>query len=734
MKQILQNLKTGKTEFVEVPSPAVKAGHLIIQSQKSLISPGTERMLVEFSKGGLLAKAKAQPDKVKQVLDKIRTDGLVPTLETVFRRLDEPLPLGYCNSGRILDMGNSGLPGFQVGDRVVSNGPHAEVISVPRNLCAKIPDNVSDDQAAFTVLGAIGLQGIRLTGPTLGEKFVVFGAGLIGLLTVQLLRACGCEVLAIDLNDSRLALAEYWGAVICNAESGDPLAAANAWTEGVGVDGVIITASTKTDEIAHQAAGMCRKRGRIVLVGVVGLNLRRADFYEKELKFQVSCSYGPGRYDDAYEQKGRDYPIGYVRWTEQRNFEAVLGMMGSGRLDIESLITDRVAFDEAEKAYEKISSDASVLGVILEYPGLSATDERRLTQKKGRTVGVHQCSSAVDSKAVVAMIGAGNFAKMTMGPALAKTRARLKYVSAITNGAAASHIARKYGFENATTDLDGVLNDSEVNTVFIATGHDSHSALVCKALEAGKHVFVEKPLCLNNEQLKKVILAADKHLRKQMLVVGFNRRFSPHVDKIKELFKNRGEPLAMSFMVNAGIIPRDVWVHDLERGGGRIIGEACHFMDLLAYLCGSRIVSIASAQMGRGVAVKEDKMSIVLSFEDGSVGTVNYFGNGSKSYPKEVLEVFSEGKVLKLNNFRKLEGFGFKRFRKFSTRKMDKGHQAQFNSFVERFESGGEPLIPFDEIVNVTLASFAAVTSANEGRVVSLAKEYNSLASVVAFL
>lgn len=733
VKQILQNLKTGKTELMEVPYPAAKDGQLIIQTNMSLISAGTERMLVEFSKGGLLVKAKTQPDKVKQVLDKIKTEGLVPTLETVFKRLDEPLPLGYSNVGLVTESFKCKGLGFKKGDRVVSNGVHAEIVSVPGNLCAKIPDGVADEQATLTVLGAIGLQGIRLADPTIGEKFVVFGVGLIGLLTVQLLRATGCDVLALDLNEQRLALAQYWGAEVCNVGNGEPVAAANAWTEGVGVDGVLITASAKTDAIVHQAAEMCRKRGRIVLVGVVGLNLRRADFYEKELSFQVSCSYGPGRYDDTYERKGQDYPIGYVRWTEQRNFETVLRMMATGRLDVSPLITDRVPFSDAEKAYEKISHDSSVLGVILVYP--EAVED-------GRTIPIRQTASKPAGKCVAAMIGAGNFAKMTMGPALAKTSARLKYVSARTNGAAASHIAGRYGFENATTDLDAIWSDPEVNTVFITTGHDSHAALVCRALKAGKHVFVEKPLCLTIQELEETrgqrseVRSQTTCIRShtsdfrvpasdcQHLMVGFNRRFSPHTSKINQLLKSRGEPLAMNFTVNAGIIPSDVWVHDPERGGGRIIGEACHFIDLLSYLCGSRIVSVASAQMKNKVAVKEDKMSIVLSFEDGSVGTVNYFGNGSKSYPKEMLEVFSEGRVLRLNNFRKLEGFGFEGFKRFRTRKMDKGHQAQFNAFVDRVGKGGEALISFDEIVNVTLASFAAVTSAMEGRMIHLEQEY----------
>jgi hypothetical protein len=723
MKQILQNLRSGETRLADLPSPACPKGHLKIQTTHSLISAGTERMLVEFSKGGLLAKARAQPDKVKQVLDKIKTDGLMPTVETVFKRLDEPLPLGYCNVGRVTEIGGqrSEVGGLKVGDRVVSNGPHAEVVCVPHPLCAKIPENVSDDAAAFTVLGAIGLQGIRLAHPTLGEKFVVYGTGLIGLLVVQLLRISGCEVLAVDLSDDRLKMAEAFGAVTCNGGQGDPVAAASSWTEGAGVDGVIITATAKTDQIVHQAAEMCRKRGRVVLVGVVGLNLRRSDFYEKELSFQVSCSYGPGRYDDTYEQKGRDYPLGYVRWTEQRNFQAILGAMASGQLDVSSLITDRMPFEDAETAYARISDDPSTLGVILEY-----ADQPEMNQ----TVSIVQAPSEPASACVAAMIGAGNFAKMTMGPALAKTKARLKYVSARTNGAAARHIAEKYGFENATTDTDAIWNDPELNTVFITTGHNSHAYLVQKALQSGKHVFVEKPLCLNTEELKAIIetchsasaspVTTSNIKHKTFLMIGFNRRFSPHIRKIKELLAGRAEPLAMNFTCNAGIIPPDVWVHDPETGGGRIIGEACHFIDLLSYVAGSPVVSVAAFQMGKGVAVKEDKMSIALQFEDGSVGTVNYFGNGSRQYPKETMEIFSEGRVLRMDNFRTTRGYGFGKFRKFKTRTQDKGHGVQFDAFVDRVIDGGEPLIGFDELVNVTLASFAAVTSAHEGRMVDV--------------
>ena len=610
----------------------------------------------------------------------------------------------------------------------MSNGAHAEVVCVPRNLCAKIPDNVSDEAASFTVVGAIGLQGIRLAEPTLGEKFVVFGAGLIGLLTVQLLRATGCDVLAVDLNHERLVLAQSWGAEMCNAGSGDPVAAANAWTEGAGVDGVLITASAKTDEIVHQAAEMCRKRGRIVLVGVVGLNLRRTDFYEKELSFQVSCSYGPGRYDSAYEQKGQDYPIGYVRWTEQRNFEAVLGMMASGRLDVSAMITDRVSFLDAEKAYEKISDDSSVLGVILEYQksevrGQRSEDEGRTTDGRWQTT-VRVSAERTDKKpapgqAVVAMIGAGNFAKMTMGPALAKTGARLKYVSARTNGAAAAHIARKYGFENATTDLEAIWEDPEVNSVFITTQHNSHASLVQQALKAGKHVFVEKPLCLTLEELcsiteevKKIRRLEDQKSQNKsstsqllncssspLLMVGFNRRFAPHIVKMKELLDTVKEPKSMIMTVNAGLIPADHWTQDPEIGGGRIIGEACHFVDLIRFLAGNEIVKADSSRMDSRAG---DTVSISLSFADGCIGNIHYFANGNKGFPKERLEVFCGGKVLQLDNFRVLRGYGWKNFKKMRLWRQDKGHEAEMKAFVDAVINGGASPISFKEIVEVT--------------------------------
>ena len=713
MKQILQNLRSGELEVADVPAPLACPGHLLVQTTHSLISAGSERIVVEFGKAGLIAKARSQPDKVKQVLDKIRTDGLLPTMEAVFSRLDEPLPLGYCNAGRVLEVG-AGVQGFAPGDLVASNGRHAEIVCVPKNLCAKVPAGVSAEAAAFTVLASIGLQGNRLLAPTLGEKVLVFGLGLIGLVTVQLLRANGCEVLGIDVNPERLGLAECFGAqVVATGEGGDPVAATGAWTNGKGVDGVLVTATAETDEIMHQAAQMCRRCGRIVLVGVVGLNLRRDDFYEKELTFQVSCSYGPGRYDDTYELAGQDYPYGFVRWTEQRNFEAVLAAMKSGSLAVDRLITHRYAHRDAPAAYETISKDNSALGVILEYPA---------EVQRASVITITPAATTAAGSGAIGVIGAGSFAKLILMPSLAKSSAKVTHIADL-NAPAARHLARKFGVPQAVTDYRAILSDPDVNGAVIVVGHNLHARFVCEALTAGKHTFVEKPLAMSVDELKQVLEAAAAHPRQQIMV-GFNRRFSRHIVRMRELLAQRSEPLAMNMTVNAGYIPPEHWVQDPVRGGGRIIGEACHFIDLLVNLVGSPVRTVAATMMGSGVATREDKMSITLGFEDGSIGTVNYFANGSKSYPKELLEVFSQGRVLRLDNFRKLTGYGFKGFRHFKTARQDKGHAAEFAAFADRITTGGEPLIPLDELVNVALATFAAMTAAAETRTIVLAQEY----------
>jgi predicted dehydrogenase/threonine dehydrogenase-like Zn-dependent dehydrogenase len=701
MKQILQSLKNGSTEVVEVPCPSVRRGGLLIRSSRTLVSAGTERMLVEFGKAGWVEKARQQPDKVHLVLEKIKTDGLLPTVEAVLSKLDQPLPLGYCNVGVVEELG-TGVADFSPGDRVISNGRHSEVVNVPVNLCAKVPEGVSDDEAAFTVAGAIGLQGIRLVQPTLGEAVVVTGLGLIGLLTVQLLRAHGCRVLGIDFDDERLRLAKQFGADVVNIGMGeDPVAAAQAFSRGRGVDAVIITASTKSNEPVHQAALMCRKRGRIVLVGVTGLELSRADFYEKELTFQVSCSYGPGRYEADYEEKGCDYPVGFVRWTEKRNFEAVLDMMADGRLDVKPLISHRFDIENAGMAYELVGGTGPSLGILLQYPTAEqkpAAELRRMTVKLTEPV-------ADAGKAAVAFIGSGNYATAVLIPAFKRTGAVLKTVAS-SGGISGVHAGRKFGFEKTTTDTDSIFADPQIRSVVITTRHDSHAQFVCNALKAGKHVFVEKPLALKLEELaeiKRVNAALLEKGTPPLVMVGFNRRFAPQVQKIKSLIAGVQGPKAFVMTINAGSIPADHWTQDSEVGGGRIVGEGCHFIDLLRFLADVPIRDFQAVSMGKapGVVVAEDKVSITLRFEDGSLGTVLYLANGHKSFSKERLEVFAGGRILQLDNYRKLIGFGWPGFRKMNLWRQDKGQNACVEAFIRSVEQGVEAPISLDELMEV---------------------------------
>lgn len=699
MKQILQDMANGGTRLAEAPAPQVSRSHVLIHTAISLISAGTERMLVGFGKASYLEKARQQPDKVKMVLEKVATDGLMTTIEAVQSKLAQPLPLGYCNVGVVAEVGD-GVEELQVGDRVVSNGPHADVVKVPKNLCARIPENVDDDSAVFVVVASIGLQGIRLAQPTLGEAFVVTGAGLIGLLTVQLLRAQGCRVLAIDFDESKLALARQFGARTCNPGAGeDPVAAGMALSRGQGVDGVIITASTPSNDPVMQAARMCRKRGRIVLVGVTGLELNRADFYEKELSFQVSCSYGPGRYDPGYEEKGQDYPLGFVRWTQQRNFEAVLDMLASGQLNVKPLITHRFAFEDAPKAYESLTADKSGLGMLLEYTSPVALRMTRSVTLKPGIVFAPQ-------KPVMGFIGAGNYASRMLIPAFKAAGAQFQTI--VTAGGINGVIhGAKAGFAEASTDMTALLANTAINTVAIVTRHDTHARFVARALQAGKHVFVEKPLAIDAESLAEVRAAYDSSQASKppggpQVMVGFNRRFSPQVQKMKALLAPVKEPKSFIMTMNAGAIPANHWTQDNAVGGGRIIGEACHFIDLMRFLAGSPIVSVQARRMGDtpGVAVAEDKASITLGFEDGSFGTVLYLANGAAGFPKERVEVFVAGRVLQLDNFRKLTGYGWPGFSKMNLWKQDKGQNACAAAFLHALEKGVPAIAP-DEIFEV---------------------------------
>lgn len=626
-------MASGETSLINAPAPTVRSGSLQINTTNTLISAGTERMLVGFGRANWLEKARQQPDKVRMVLQKVQTDGLATTVDAVRSKLAQPLPLGYCNVGVVASVGNH-VSGFKPGDRVVSNGPHADVVIVPKNLCAVIPDSVSDEAASFTVLASIGLQGIRLAQPTLGEAFVVTGVGLIGLMTVQLLRAQGCRVLAIDFDEQKLALARSYGAETCNPGKGeDAVVASMIFSRSRGVDGVIITASTKSSDPVTQAAHMCRKRGRIVLVGVTGLELNRADFYEKELTFQVSCSYGPGRYDPTYEDQGNDFPIGFVRWTEQRNFEAVLDMLASGQLEVDSLISHRFAFEDAADAYQTLTADNSALGIILQYSSSAA--ERNI---KKVVLAPEAVASFDPVKPVVGFIGAGNYASRMLIPAFKAAGAQFHTI--VTAGGINGVIhGSKAGFAEASTDIGAMLGNDLINTVAIVTRHDSHARFVAQALEAGKHVFVEKPLAIETQELAMVEQAYQSAVEKGLkphLMVGFNRRFSPQVQKMKALLAAVKEPKSFVMTMNAGAIPASHWTQDPAVGGGRIIGEACHFIDLMRFLTGSKIVSIQARRMGDtdAVEITEDKAAIILGFEDGSFGTIHYLANGASSFPK----------------------------------------------------------------------------------------------------
>lgn len=711
MKQVLQNLRSGVTEVADIPAPALRPGHLVIRTSRTLVSTGTEKTLVEFAKAGWLEKIRQQPEKMKTVFDKIRSDGVIPTMEAVFSAIDKPIPLGYCNAGVALEIG-AGVSAFSAGDRVVSNGKHAEVVAVPTNLCARVPDNVSDDEAAFAIIGAIALQGIRLAQPTLGESVVVTGLGLVGLVTVQLLRANGCRVLGIDYDAKKLELARQFGAETVDLSAGeDPVVAAAAFSRGRGVDAVLITAATTSNEPMHQAAQMSRKRGRIVLVGVTGLELSRADFYEKELSFQVSCSYGPGRYDPSYEEKGFDYPVGFVRWTEQRNIEAVLDMMADGKLNVTPLVSHRFSIEAAPKAYDLIGSSEPSLGVLLEYTAREVKSDEQLLRRHTDIPASALRASAATRKGKqprIAFIGAGNYATSVLIGAFKDAGAEL-HTAVSSNGLTGAYAGRKFGFAHASTDTDSVMSDANIDAVVIATRHDSHPSLAVQAIEAGKHVFVEKPLAVTTEQLAQIENAIDSSpiAGEKILTVGFNRRFAPHVRHMAALLDGVSEPKVFVMTVNAGAIPPGHWVQDAAVGGGRIIGEACHFIDLLRFLARSPISGFDAVSLGKsdGNPVAEDKSSITLRFEDGSIGTIHYLANGHKSFPKERLEVFCAGRILQLDNFRSLNAFGWPNFNRMHLWRQDKGQKACAAAFVKAVSSGGPAPIPLNDLFEVSRVS-----------------------------
>lgn len=717
MKQVLQNMKTGKTTVEEVPVPEPRPGQALVQVAASLVSAGTERMVVEFAEKSLVGKARSRPDLARQVVDKMKREGVLPTIQAAFDRLDQPMALGYSSAGVVAGLG-PGVAGFKIGQRVACAGGgyavHAGYNLVPRNLLTPLSDAVDFESAAFTTLGAIALHGFRLAEPQVGERVAVIGLGLLGLLTIQIAAAAGCQVFGIDTDPQRAALAAQFGLPACPRDRAE--GAARAFTANLGFDAVIICADTPSSDPVELAGAIARDRARVVATGAVGLTFPRKVYYEKELSFVNSRSYGPGRYDPSYEENGQDYPIGYVRWTEGRNFQAVVALMAGGKLQVKPLITHRFPIEEAVRAYEVITGKKKepFLGVLLTYPAeMSGIPVSRVTFPPTRM-------TREASQVTLGVLGAGLFANATLLPAIKKVKDIELVGIASAGGLHARHSGRKFGFAYAASSSDEIINDPSVNTVAILTRHDSHADLVVRALQAGKHVFVEKPLAIDQGGLEKVIsaLTADDGRRttaRGLLLVGFNRRFAPLALELARFLADRGEPLHVHYRVNAGYIPAGHWVHDPAQGGGRIVGEGCHFVDFAAFLAGAAPVSVSARALPDGGRYCQDNVSMTLAFPDGSLAVVDYLANGDKSFPKERVEVFCGGGVAVLDDFRSLETVrdGRRRLRKLP--RQDKGHAGEMLAFAEAITRGGPPPIPYEQLVGVTRATFAAVESLRSG-------------------
>ena len=714
MKQVLQNMKTGKTTIEEVPIPTPHPGMALVKTAASLVSAGTERMVVEFAEKSLVGKARSRPDLVKQVLDKARREGLLTTLAAAFNRLDQPMALGYSSAGTIVALGE-GLAGFKVGQRVACAGGgyavHAEYALVPRNLLAPLPDSVDFESAAFTTLGAIALHGFRLAEAQVGEGVAVIGLGLLGLLTLQIAAAAGCRVLGIDINPQRVALASSLGLQACSRDQA--VDSAQAFTTHRGFDVILICADTPSNDPVELAGVIARDRGRVVATGAVGLTIPRKIYYEKELSFVNSRSYGPGRYDSTYEEGGQDYPLGYVRWTEGRNLEAVIELMANGKLQVAPLITHRFPIEKAPAAYEIITGKKKepFLGVLLTYPkAVDRLESSKVVRFNLQTFEPATCKLGV--------LGAGLFANATLLPAIQKNKDIELVGIASAGGLHAQHSARKFSFAYATSSDDEIINDPNINTVAILTRHDSHADLVIKALHAGKHVFVEKPLALTPAQLT-AIQEFLLRFTNCVLLVGFNRRFAPLAQILHSSLATRHEPLYAHYRINAGYIPLNHWTHDPAQGGGRIIGEGCHFVDFITFLVGQAPLRVSARALPDNGKYRQDNVSITFTFPDGSVGVVDYLANGDKAFPKERVEVFCGGRVAVLDDFRSLEMIRDGR-RTMVKKAQDKGWYGEWVAFTKAIREGGQPPIPYEQLVGVTKATFAAVESLRNGEQVGV--------------
>jgi len=736
MKQVLQQVSGGEIEVVDIPTPNLLPGCVLVRTAASLVSVGTERASSEFARKNLVQKARMRPDLVREVWNKVRRDGVVSTLAAVRNRMDQPSTPGYSSAGTVLAVGE-GITDIQPGDRVACAGAghavHAELACIPRLLLAKIPSisEVSFDHAAAATVGAVALHGVRTAEVKLGDVVGVIGLGLLGQLTVQILKAAGCRVIGMDIDRGRVELALRLGADAAADSAADFVDTGMQYSRGRGLDSVLIAAQAAGSQPVNLAAQTARDRAVIVAVGAVGMELERRTYYEKELDFRVSRSYGPGRYDAAYEQKGIDYPIGYVRWTETRNMEAFLELLADGKVNVEALITHRFPIDQARSAYELITGNAEqpFLGVLITYPGIAEETQRISLNKPS---GERATSSSAAGEVSIGLLGAGSFATSTFLPAI-------KHVGGVTlvgvcaaNGSHSHHAAKKFDFRYCATDAEQLINDPDVNTIVISTRHHLHAPQVIAALKAGKHVFCEKPLCLNKDELREIVQVYQEHyshLRPEhsqpagspLLMVGFNRRFAPLAIELKSFLRGIHEPLALHYRVNPGFIPADHWLNDPEQGGGRIIGEVCHFVDFLTFLVGAAPIEVQVNSLANAGKYSNDNVISSMRFADGSQGTISYLANGDKSYSKERVEVFGGGAVAALEDFRRLETVrGGKKKVSRSILRQDKGHRREWEAFVTALRAGGESPIPLAQIVNTMMATFALEESRTSARPVAV--------------
>lgn len=708
MKQLIQNFKTGELYVDDVPLPSLSEGMILVENSFSLISAGTERGTVKVAKANLLGKAKQRPDLVAQVMQNVKKEGLAATITKVKTKLDSLKALGYSTSGRVItSLDKNGM--FKPGDRVACAGQdfasHAEVVAIPQNLIAKIPDNVPFEEAAFTTLGAIALQGVRQADPKIGEKICVIGLGLLGQITCQILKANGCDVFGIDFNQSLVKLASE-SAVHSALNRTDPnlLQACENFTRGNGFDSVIITAAAPTSDPVDLSAEIVRKKGRVIIVGAVKMDIPRdPHFYRKELDLRMSCSYGPGRYDVSYEENGQDYPYAYVRWTEQRNMEAFLMLLSRKTIDIKPLITHVFDITDAEKAYDIVlgKTNEPHIGILLKY---SVNEVKRST--------LQQVNNLPLSSVNVGFIGAGSFAQSYLIPSVKSWGASLDGV-VTANGMSSKNVLDKFKFNFCSSEVEDILKKEDINTVFIATPHNLHAELVIKGLEANKNVYVEKPLAINEEQLNAVILTKSKNARP--LMVGFNRRFAPVSEAIKNEFRNAGEPMVINIRVNAGLIPKEHWTQQPGIGAGRIIGEVCHFIDLMQYFTGSEPVKVfaESINTANTKITPEDNIAVVVKFSDGSLGNLTYHANGDKSLLKERIEVSCAGNIGIINDFR--DGIFYRNGKTKRLKSSGKGHKEEIDAFLKAVEKGEDSPICFRSMCLTTLTTFKILDSLYSG-------------------